>query len=420
MRRVLFMMLLGSALLFSPFLFVRPASSTTRSPAEILLGAGVLWAADGGTRVAYVDFYDNYLANPTLYSAALSSGDATVAWMLNRKSEVVSVLEGEGLAVDAFAEIPSNFTQYNVLYLEAYFCNEPADETAIHGYISNGSGVVIMSASICYLAYYSKTTNAGTDLTSVEPWFGAYQYVNTGGSAYVTVANPLNSSLNIGDQLYPYPGDNMAGIVNMSQDSQVLATWQDGSTYAFTHTYGQGRVYWQADLTPPTTQQTPASNGPLALTLLGGFDYGVTEPAQVKVCAVLNDPVTIQPISGANVTIQILYPNDTVWVSSVMTETISGSGFYEWNSPDTVANMNLQPGVYIAHVTASNGSSSASNFMLFHIDPPPTEAETTMSPFILAMAIVLGLCGTLITVLLIQKGRHKPDNNRPNKATSSV
>ena len=59
-KRILSLILLGSILLCSIFLVARPASSqSTLSPGEILFGAGVLWAANGGTRAAYVDWYDN-------------------------------------------------------------------------------------------------------------------------------------------------------------------------------------------------------------------------------------------------------------------------------------------------------------------------------------------------------------------------
>jgi hypothetical protein len=141
----------------------------------------------------------------------------------------------------------------------------------------------------------------------------------------------------------------------------------------------------------------------LSLTLLGGFDYGAAEPAQVKVFAELRDPVTMEPISGANVTIQVFDPNDTLWVSTGMVEAINGTGIYEWDSPDTVANMHLQPGVYLAQVTASNGGYSASEIMAFHIDPPPSSAGTMTLPFYLAIIVALVLGEIVIVQVLLRK-----------------
>jgi hypothetical protein len=394
-KRSLFLILLVTMLLCSIFLIVRPASSNTLSRSEVLFGGGALWAASGGTSAACVDSYDNLLAFPNPYMNA----NLCLQW----KNEVVSVLEGEGFTVDTFATIPTNLSQYNLLYLEAYFACEPANEPAIRSYVSNGGGVVLHGGSICYLVYYSKTMNIGQNLSSVADWFGGSHYVNTGGNAYVAVANPLGTSLNLGDQIDTLPGPSKAAITSMSADSQVVAWYDDGSTFSFTHEYGQGRVYWQADQEPMSAQQPQGSNEALSLTLLGGFDYGVAEPAKVKVVAELRDPITMEPISGANVTIQVFLPNDTLWVSAGMIETLNGTGLYEWESPDTVASMNLQPGVYLAQVTASNGSSSASEALLFHIDPPPNSAGTTTLPLYLAMIVALLLGGILIVQVLLRR-----------------
>jgi hypothetical protein len=260
LKRFLLMMLFGSLLLISVFPVVQPASSSTQSPAEILMGAGALWAANGGTRAAYVDFYDNYVANPNLYIGL----EQFANYWSNTKNEDLSVLEGEGFTVDALAAIPENLSQYNLLYLDSYFSCQPADEPAIRSFISNGGGVVIISGTICYLAWNSATLDNQQDLTSVEPWFGAYQYVNTGGNAYVTVANPLGTSLNVGDALTPTSqGSSSPAITNVSSDSQVAATWEDGSTFAFMHEFGQGRVYWQAeDVFPPSTSPPPPPSQP--------------------------------------------------------------------------------------------------------------------------------------------------------------
>ena len=420
-KRFLSLILLGSMLLCSMFLVVRPASSSTASSSEVLLGAGALWAANGGTRVAYVDFYDNLIANPN----PPSNPDL----YLPLKNDVLSVLEGEGFTVDTFANIPENLTLYSLVYLEAYWALTPTDEPAISSYIFNGGGVLVWAGAICYLACYSKTMDVGFDLSSVEPWFGASGYVNDGGTAYVAVANPLGTSFNIGDPLF---ADSMhysyAGVTGMSADSQVVALWDDGNTFAFTHEYGQGRVYYQAgyqEQTPPT-QQPPSSNEALSLTLLGGFDYSAAEQANVKVLAELRDAVTMEPISGANVTIQVYDPNDTLWVSAGMVEAINGTGIYEWDSPDTIANLNLQPGVYLAQVTASIGSSSASEIMAFHIDPSPSPAGATTSPssagttkasssagttalpFYLAMIVALVLGGILIVQVLLRRASKRP------------
>jgi hypothetical protein len=402
-KRILSMILLGTILLCSIFLVVRPASSqSTPSPSEALLGAGALWAANGGTKAAYIDFYDNLMAYPNPPTDPNS--------FLPLKNEVVSVLQGEGFSVDTFAAIPENLSQYNLVYLEAYWALTPADAPAISSYVSNGGGLLVFAGAIAFLACYSNTMDVGFDLSSVALWFGASNYGNSGGNAYAAVANPMGTSLNMGDLVFASPGSSNAAVTGMSSDSQVVALWADGGTFAFTHEYGQGRVYYQAGVQEqiPPIQQPPTSSESLSLTLLGDFDYGVAEQANVKVFAELRDAVTMEPISGANVTIQVFDPNDTLWVSAGMVEAINGTGIYEWDSPDTIANLNLQPGVYLAQVTASVGSSSASEITAFHIDPTPSSPGTTALPFILAMIVALVLGGILIVQVLPRRASKRP------------
>lgn len=62
----------------------------------------------------------------------------------------------------------------------------------------------------------------------------------------MSVANPLGTSLNLGDPLLAEVGSACVGITSMNLDSQVLGVWDDGSTFAFVHSYGKGRVHWQA------------------------------------------------------------------------------------------------------------------------------------------------------------------------------
>src|SRR5208337_891102 len=129
MKRILLMFFLGSAILFSTIVAVRPVMGPTAFPSmDTLLGAGAKWAADGGTKVAYVDAYDNLMAHPN----PLGYSD----YYLFVKNSILSILEGEGFSVDTFADIPANLSQYNLLYLESYWACSPADVPAIVSYIS--------------------------------------------------------------------------------------------------------------------------------------------------------------------------------------------------------------------------------------------------------------------------------------------
>jgi hypothetical protein len=264
------------------------STSMTFASADTLLAAGAKWAANGGTTVAYVDFYDNLIAHPNSYF------DVSVA--LKMKNNITAILQGEGFTVDTFADIPANLSQYSLLYLEAYWACEPAYAPAIASFVYNGGGVYIRSGAIACLAYYTKNMNSGNDLTSVASWFGASEYVNTGGSAQVIVQSPLGASLNSGDLLCSGEGYSHAGIAVMSADSQVLATWDDGYTFAFAHTYGQGRVYWGAQ-SCIEEQQSSTPNPPPPPT---PTPTPVTPPAQVCFSV---EPVAVAPLVNVNASI---------------------------------------------------------------------------------------------------------------------
>ena len=391
---------LATVLFFSAFFALRPiVYSSDFSSSETLLGAGAKWAANGGTKAAYVDFYDNVLVHPN------PNLDLSDAWGLELKNKVSSLLQSEGFTVDTFADIPANLSQYDLVYLEAYFANEPSDAPALCSYVSNGGGIVFWEGSMCYLVYYSKTMNTGHDLSSIESWFGASYYVNTGGAAHVSVPNPFGTTLNVGDPLVSGQGYSNAGITSMSADSQVAAVWSDGITFAFAHEFGLGRVYWQSTQQneTPSSPQNGNSNKALSLVLHGSFDYGITEQAKVKVFAELKDSSTRARVSGANVTIQIFDPNNTLWVSAKMVEAINGIGIYEWASLYTIADMNLQVGVYLASVAATNGELSASEIILFHVDPPANSTGAGANQWYLATIIALILGGILVIPILVKK-----------------
>ena len=265
MKPVFLVFLLLSSLLFPAIVAVHivGSSSETVFPGlDTLFAAGAKWAANGGMTVAYVDFYDNLVAYPN--PSILGAGG--LDFFLQMKNATLSMLEGDGFTVDTFPVLPANFTQYSLLFLEAYCACSPDNASAIASYINGGGGVVFKAGSMNYLVYDSNTIDTGYDLSSIAPWFGAAAYTNTGGTATVSVANPLGTSLNLGDKLVTGVGYSSAGVSSMSNDSQVLATWADGSTFAFTHTYGEGRVYYQvsraSDANVPPSSQPPNPNPP--------------------------------------------------------------------------------------------------------------------------------------------------------------
>jgi len=112
---------------------------------------------------------------------------------------------------------------------------------------------------------------------------------------------------------------------------------------------------------------------PLSITLSGEFDYLRREPVKIRLSALVEDADTVEPVSDANVTLDIYKPNGEVLTSGVMIEQIPQSGVYEWQSSETIKKLGLEKGVYLVHVKASHLGATTSGILEFHIDPPGEE-----------------------------------------------
>ncbi len=88
-----------------------------------------------------------------------------------------------------------------------------------------------------------------------------------------------------------------------------------------------------------------------------------------------------------------------------MTETSNGSGIYEWQSPDTIANMKPDVGVYYARVAASNGISLTTQMMAFHVDPPAPSTGIAVPESLLEAILILAIGGLLMGAIFIKKRR---------------
>jgi hypothetical protein len=159
-------------------------------------------------------------------------------------------------------------------------------------------------------------------------------------------------------------------------------------------------------VTPPPPPP-PVVTPPLSIKLSGEFDYGKTEKTNIRLAALVKNSSTSKPVSGANVIIQIYYPNGTLWVSGIMLEKLAGTGIYEWQSSNKIDKLKPDEGVYLVQVKAFVSTDpTASDMLLFHIDPPAESQDpslTTMS-FYAAFTIVLA-AGTIVGAFVIK--RHK-------------
>lgn len=142
------------------------------------------------------------------------------------------------------------------------------------------------------------------------------------------------------------------------------------------------------------------------IKLTGEFDYLQYENIKVRLAALVTSSDTGSPVSYADVIIDIYDEDGNNLVSTDMVEKLTGTGIYEWKSPQTIKRLMLSKkinkGVYLVHVQAShNGVPVASDILEFHIDPPgknPTSNATIA-------VIIIAVLASIITPLILVKQR---------------
>lgn len=218
-----------------------------------LLGDGAKWAANNGSLALFVNWKDNWLAHH------LTDGSEWGPWpneseIDNSRFSIYQTLSQSGLNVEFAGDIPENLSRYDVVVIEAYWSVEPRHELLVRNYVLNGGGVVLLGGVPPFFGGYCKdwwTYRVGLkDLSPIQEWFGGGYYNCADGYVEIMVDNPFGTDLLRGDMLFEGVGD-YASINLLHNDTQIIAQWQNQleyrrGTFAFTHEYGQGRVYYQS------------------------------------------------------------------------------------------------------------------------------------------------------------------------------
>ena len=178
------------------------------------------------------------------------------------------------------------------------------------------------------------------------------------------------------------------------EHSQYIYTWMPLGTGTY-----ELEASWEGDMnTRPAESSTVTVDvvlpHVLAIKLSGEHDYLFMESVKIRLAALVKEAITLEPVSNANVTIEIYDPNGKLWVSDMMVEKLLGTGIYEWESEDTIQRLHLEKGVYLACVNASlEGTIMANDVLQFHIDPlaeQPIQLHLILL-FILATALTVSI-----------------------------
>ena len=237
-----------------------PSQNSTLPPSVTLLGGGAKWAAPNGTSALYISWKECWIAHGTTDGVDWGPWDPESTYDTWR-AEITQVLQQDGFTITYTGDMPQNLTGYDLVVIEAFWAIEPHHQSLVRNFVANGGGVVMLGATPCFFSVYCKdrwpyragewpTGPGGTDLTSLQDWFGYRYYVNVGGSAYACDNNPFGTSVLTSDQLFYTAGYSAASVDTLGNNTQVIAQYDSGTAFAFTHEFGAGRVYWQGHIYP--------------------------------------------------------------------------------------------------------------------------------------------------------------------------
>ena len=227
-----------------------PSFNTSLTPSLQLLGGGARWASPEGKSALYINHKDHWEAHH------LTDGVDWGPWFpeetMNKwRTNVAATLEQAGFEVTFTGEVPEDLSDYDLVVFEAMWAVEPKHAPLVRDYLSNGGGVVIWGGVPCHFAVYCKDRwpyrFGGTDLSSFQDWFGAQSFVNTNGDAKLVVDSPFGTQLANNEVVYTGGGSEKS-VTTLNEKAQVIALWESGYVFAFTHEYNEGRVYYQGEI----------------------------------------------------------------------------------------------------------------------------------------------------------------------------
>jgi hypothetical protein len=215
-----------------------------------LFAAGTTWAANNGTNVLYVNWYDTYCLHN------VSDPSWGPWWREGQLSEIknvtVNLLQQLGFTVTCTGEVPENLEDYDLVIFESWFAVEPKHVQVVRDYLTDGGNVVVIGGVPCYFATYCKDmwpyVTDGTNLTSLSDWFGSAQFANSGGTAKLVVDKPFGTNLENATTVYHIDAYGCYALTALNSNATVIARWADGLVYSFTYEYDKGRIFYQAEM----------------------------------------------------------------------------------------------------------------------------------------------------------------------------
>lgn len=184
----------------------------------------------------------------------------TALYVSNNRDVVAEILE-QSFSVEYARTFPHDLGRYNLVVANDIGSGIQPSLEDIRKYVRDGGGYAYISGA----AYWSDLSN--------NSWLGASyaDYTGESESAFVSIDNPLGTNLTKSHVLkVMLPNDRGAQLVSELQDGAItLAEYGGGGVFAYVHTYGDGRIYYQADTDPTLAEDREA----IKVLMSAGFKW---------------------------------------------------------------------------------------------------------------------------------------------------
>lgn len=186
---------------------------------------------------------------------------------MSSSSIIEDILAEQALSVDVAETMPTDLSMYRVvIYGGGLNISSSLDE--IRAYVQNGGGYVYLSSAVEF-------SNLGENYY----WLGAqsYGYTGLGENASISVDNPLESGMNPGDLLLQQAADEsgLLFVDSLGPGAIELAGYSSSGTFSYAYEFGNGRVYFQANIDHSLAGEEAQTN--IRGLLKAGMSWAKTE-----------------------------------------------------------------------------------------------------------------------------------------------
>ena len=178
-----------------------------------------------------------------------------VVLIVGEDDAAVKLLADAGVAVTRKGVFPPTLDGYSAVWITSPAGLPPTCKKVLAEFVSAGGGLVTsddIPAAIAGAQFKRRNSDVleeAADLEAIAEWFGAKNVFKgdripqRNGKLITLPKTLLDRTLDLEVGTYPLPG--AFALELDSRHAKSLITTVDGESFVYTHTYGEGRIYWQ-------------------------------------------------------------------------------------------------------------------------------------------------------------------------------